>query len=418
MVRLDINGKPNGTGFFVGVGLILTCNHVVKDKPVSGITVYWPHRDKTLNITKVDHPNPEVDLALLIVAETIAEQPIVMMRENPSERDQLQTFGFPDNRQEGDPGTFECVGLTGGRFPLIKFRSGQVRPGFSGSLLVHEASQKVCGVIKSTLDRGSDLGGLAIPMSVIWQVFPRLKLKNIPRNPFVPTTGMIDQPHQFFDRKRELRSVFDILNSGSSVAVIGPRQMGKSSLLKAVEHHAETMLIQSRYPVYLNLQTVEDDKDFYEALCEEIGVRVCRGYKLTQALKKLEPKVLLLLDEIEKMTWNGFTEQIRSQLRGLADGGEAPLRLVVSASVPLGELFTDSHGGVSPFQNICLEQFLPGWDKTMIQRLITERLADTPISFNDEEMGQIIEETEGHPQRVMVACFQLYNAYRDQLIGF
>ena len=32
-------------------------------------------------------------------------------------------------------------------------------------------------------------------------------------------------------------------------------------------------------------------------------------------------------------------------------------------------------------------------------------------------MGQIIEETKGHPQRVMFACFQLYNAYRDQLIG-
>ncbi|MEO0407133.1 MAG: ATP-binding protein, partial [Cyanobacteria bacterium P01_A01_bin.135] len=185
----------------------------------------------------------------------------------------------------------------------------------------------------------------------------------IPPNPFVPTSGLIDQAHQFFGREKELRNVFDILNSGSSVAVIGERQVGKSSLLKAIAREASSRLHQPRRPVYLNLQDVYDEADFYEALCEELRVEVSRGRQLARAVRRMEPKVLLLLDELEKMAWDGFTGQIRSQLRGLAEGGDAPLRLVISASVPLGELFSDSHGNVSPLRNICLEEPLGPWDE-------------------------------------------------------
>lgn len=418
-MRLEINGKPNGTGFFVGTGLVLTCNHVVKDKPTASITVYWPHRHETFAITEVQQPKAEVDLALLTIAATITEQPKVMLRGNPIEGDRLQTFGFPDKRPEGDPGTFECEGIMGGDNPLIKFKAGQVEPGFSGSPLVHSLTQKVCGVVKATRDRRTDLGGRAVPVSVIWQVFPQLKPQHIPENPFVPTSGKIDQLHQFFGRERELQSLFDILNSGSSVAVIGPRQVGKSSLLKAIEHHAEAKLFQPRRSVYLNMQGIENDEDFYKALCGEIGIEVCRGYQLSQELDKLDPKVLLLLDEVEKMTWDGFTQNIRSQLRSLAaDGSNSPLRLVVSASVSLAQLFPDSEGNVSPLKGICLEEILTLWDEKLVRQFILERLAQTPISFTREEIEHIIEKTRGHPQQVMVACFRLYNAYRDRLRGF
>ena len=77
-------------------------------------------------------------------------------------------------------------------------------------------------------------------------------------------------------------------------------------------------------------------------ICSEIGIEDCKGIRLTRALQKQRPQLLLLLDEIEKMTWDGFTNQVRGQLRGLANGHDAPLRLVVAASTSLDQLFPDT----------------------------------------------------------------------------
>ena len=416
VVRIDINGDPKGTGFFVGPGLALTCHHVVKDKAKDTISIHW--QGKPISIVAVTVPShPNVDLALLTLAEPIPDQPRVILDTVLDDREPLQTFGYPENRPSGDPVTFEYEGMTGDALPLslIKFKAGQVVPGFSGSPLVKERSQKVCGVIKSTRDEGNDLGGRAVPVQVIWQIFPQLKPHHFPPNPFAPIGGRIDQAHQFFGRQKELRDIFEMLNSGSSVAIIGERQVGKSSLLKAIARQADHHLLDPRRPVYLNLQDVIDEEDFYGALCDELGIEPTKGRALKKAVRKLDPKVLLLLDEMEKMTWEGFTEQIRSQLRGLADGWDAPLRLVVAASESWHQLFPDSKGGVSPLKGICLEETLKRWSDTQVRELIAYRLIDNPISFSDNEVAAIIESSEGLPQRVMLDCFRLYNDLRDRL---
>jgi hypothetical protein len=40
-------------------------------------------------------------------------------------------------------------------------------------------------------------------------------------NPFIPLNGRVEDPQLFFDRQQEIRRVFEVLNSGSSVALIG-----------------------------------------------------------------------------------------------------------------------------------------------------------------------------------------------------
>ncbi len=50
-------------------------------------------------------------------------------------------------------------------------------------------------------------------------------------NPFIPQQGRVDDVQQFFNREREIRRVFEVLNSGSSVSLIGEEGIGKSSLL-------------------------------------------------------------------------------------------------------------------------------------------------------------------------------------------
>ena len=80
---------------------------------------------------------------------------------------------------------------------------------------------------------------------------------------------------------------------------------------------------------YLSLEWVDDENEFYEALCDALSIEICRGFKLTRALRG--KRIVLCLDEIEKMAWDGFTTKVRSQLRGLADGPDAPLKLVIAS---------------------------------------------------------------------------------------
>ena len=224
-------------------------------------------------------------------------------------------------------------------------------------------------------------------------------------NPFVPLNGKIEDVDRLFGREREIKRVFELLNTGTSVALIGEKQVGKSSLLQAVYQQAERKLNQQRKPVYLNLGNVDDEEDFYFALCDQIGIELCKGYKLRKELKK--HRLLLILDEVEKMAWNGFTNNLRGQIRALANGENMPLRLVIAARSPLHELFDDSEM-TSPFENICYEETINPWDVTMMRNFIVDRLAVTPIRFSEEEIVNLLASSGGNPWKLMNGCHRLF----------
>lgn len=226
-------------------------------------------------------------------------------------------------------------------------------------------------------------------------------------NPFIPLTGIVDDPQLFFGREKEISDIFELLNSSSNVAAIGERAIGKSSLLKAIERAAQSQLGQCRQPVYLTLQEVDNEEEFYSYLCDEVGIHDCSGYRLNRALKK--QRLLLLIDEVDKMSGDGFTHNIRDRLRSLAEGMDAPLRLIMAARISLDDLFEE--GKTSPLANICLQVNLDPWDETTARAFIAQRLASTKISFTEEEIAQMIAETGGHPQQLMQRCYQVYAGY-------
>jgi len=239
-----------------------------------------------------------------------------------------------------------------------------------------------------------------------------------PNNPFIPQHGKIDDPRFFFCREREIRRVFETLNSGSSVAIIGERAIGKSSLLQAIYRQAPNQLRPPRQPIYLDLKNVCDENDFYGALCHKAGIETVKGYLLERALES--HRLLLLLDEVEKMTWDGFTNQVRGQLRGLAEGNNAPLRLVVATCTSLDTLFPDSQDKnmTSPFKGICIEENLKQWDEKISREFIASRLQASwltpvagPVNFTEEEIAELIAESGGYPQKLMQLCYQTYDRY-------
>ncbi|MBD2150929.1 ATP-binding protein [Pseudanabaena sp. FACHB-1277] len=206
--------------------------------------------------------------------------------------------------------------------------------------------------------------------------------------------------------------IFDFLNAGSGVELLGDRQIGKSSVLQQIKHRAASALRLERKPIYLNLQEVHTEIEFYASLCEKLEMATCKGYSFFRAMR--DRRVLLLLDEAEKMSWDGFTREVREQLRSLAEGENAPLRLVVAARTPLDRLFPDSHesGMTSPFQGICVRVELNTWHRETVQRFIISKLENTGVCFSDAEIEKLWQDSQGHPQKLMKACFDLYRQYR------
>ena len=156
---------------------------------------------------------------------------------------------------------------------------------------------------------------------------------------------------------------------------------------------------------------VNDENDFYSALCHEVGIPESNDYSLTRNLR--DRRILLAIDNVGKMTWVGFTRGVRDRLRGLAEGSNAPLKLILAANEPLDDLFNDSQdeSKTSPLAGICQEENIKPWDETTARAFIDARLAMTSVRFTEEEVVQLVQESGGHPRRLMKLCYRTYSRY-------
>lgn len=228
-------------------------------------------------------------------------------------------------------------------------------------------------------------------------------------NPFLDT-GRITDPARFFDRQKLLDQIIGLLRFGSNVSLVGPSEIGKSSILSMICTVGPARL---RMPptsfAFLTLEWVDTEDEFYEALCDAFGIETCRSYKLTRALRGR--KYVLCLDEFEKMKWEGFTSRLRSHLRGLADGQDAPLKLVIASRSPLASLFPDSRELDSPLANICRQIDVGPFSPGIARDFIIERLGATGIRFTEDETGQLLADSAGHPAKLQQRAAKLFDHY-------
>jgi hypothetical protein len=237
------------------------------------------------------------------------------------------------------------------------------------------------------------------------------------QNPFVPTTGRIENLEKFFGREQEIKDIFELLNSASSVAIIGEQAIGKSSLLYAGYQQSINLLNSPRQNIFLDMNNIHTQEDFYFAICEKVDIPDSKGYRFTRELEKkrdLENKrLLLILDNVGKLNGEGFTRDVRYHLRGLSDGENDSLKLVVAANESLKTLFNDSYD-TSPLQDICQQVDIFPWNEKTIREFITKRLQLTTIDFTEADIQELIQESGGHPQKLTQHCYDLYKKYSQK----
>jgi hypothetical protein len=178
------SGKLLGSGFFVGPGLILTCAHVVAGAdgvPAGDIAIEWNGLEMRGELkTERYHPKPGPDVALLEVSlavQGIENHPYALIDVRLDAVDVGQTvisYGFPERDRSGDTATFEVEGVPMRPSGLAKLKAGQAEKGMSGAPVLSITTGAVCGMLRYTRDRYTDLGARFITMHSTAAALPDL----------------------------------------------------------------------------------------------------------------------------------------------------------------------------------------------------------------------------------------------------
>ncbi|MGH3869418.1 MAG: S1 family peptidase [Pseudonocardiaceae bacterium] len=164
VVRVDNDDGPQGTGFFVAPGWVLTCAHVVKDadrlslvpagggSPIPGVvearsaphaggrSAFWPFPD------------------LALVSTSLTDHPCVLLDPRGPLEGECHAWGYPEREDyiepTGSPASFLFEGVEGDDY--LKLKAGQAAPGLSGAPLVCPGRRAVVGAASRGRGHGGD----------------------------------------------------------------------------------------------------------------------------------------------------------------------------------------------------------------------------------------------------------------------
>ena len=153
--------------------------------------------------------------------------------------------------------------------------------------------------------------------------------------------GPIRKPEYFFGRAQEVTNVLSLIKNNQSVSVVGPRRIGKTSLLLYIAHPQiltqHGLLPDEHIFTYIDCGGLSDlsQSDFYRLILEEteeqlldqglevdLAIPEALSYRqFERALRRLSRqgfKLVYLFDEFELMSENhNLDADFFSGLRGL-----------------------------------------------------------------------------------------------------
>jgi hypothetical protein len=224
-------------------------------------------------------------------------------------------------------------------------------------------------------------------------------------NPFY-TGGRINDPRQFFGRRRLVREIRAELKKRCNVSLVGASQIGKSSLLYYLyATRADWLLDPGVTLEYVDLQGILDESDFCETILEKLGREGDTLRDLKRALS--DCAVILLLDEMERLAEQDFSPRLHDLLRSLAQ--EPHFAMCLATQCPLVEVFpARAPGGVSPFHNIFTTKTLGPFSETEARDFLAARLAGTGVTFDDEEIQTLLSTSRCHPAQLQCEAKSLF----------
>lgn len=236
-------------------------------------------------------------------------------------------------------------------------------------------------------------------------------------NPFYHR-GAIRRTEDFVGREADTAQILGLLRNGQSVSLIGPRRIGKSSLLMHLSLPAvrTALELDSPHAVFALLDCQElagsPPEEVYEFLHSALA-EAARGGGLTiadspepgtyraldhvlQQIYEARATIVVLLDEFELLAANQhLTPYFFARLRGLTT--KYGLAYLTASQRPLFDITASEEILSSPFFNIFVTVPLGLFDEAESRALLANRLAHSDLQFGEDLIDYLICLVGFHP---------------------
>ncbi|MCB0211297.1 MAG: hypothetical protein KDJ52_18295 [Anaerolineae bacterium] len=241
---------------------------------------------------------------------------------------------------------------------------------------------------------------------------------------------------EFYARGNLLRDI--ILGPADSLWIIGNRRVGKTSLLRAVEH--QTANSAQYMPLFWDMQGDTSEAELMESFFEstenaqwgEVDTRWGdfelpeNVNNISQALRrvgayarKFQCRLLLLCDEIEGLSHLGEKEpHTLSKLRRIMQHNPA-IRTVLASTRRLSRLYSiQQQQDASLFLEGLEPRYLTVFDDTTANQLICRTQSAQPLTVDENQLTKIRFFAGNHPLILQKICSQLFEADKHILRSF
>ncbi|MGB8983927.1 MAG: TIR domain-containing protein [Anaerolineales bacterium] len=245
-------------------------------------------------------------------------------------------------------------------------------------------------------------------------------------NPFT-CRGMIKDPGLFSGRTEELENIKNLLLTMQSCSVVGPRRIGKSSLLFYLSHpsyHTKIYPPEYRF-VFLDLQELSGSEieDFFTTVIKRLrrtspeliaadahkDATMAGFRRLLGDLSDNGAKLVLCLDEFEMLSQNpNFSTDFFTFLRGLCSNYS--FALVTSSRKSLFDLCHQRDIQTSQLWNIFVELPLGLMKSDETQTLVQKYFERGNLSVSQEYIDKTVALAGNHPFFLQIAFSFLYDA--------
>ncbi len=260
-------------------------------------------------------------------------------------------------------------------------------------------------------------------------------------NPYT-SRGPVQDARMFYGRCFELSEISAFLRGNQSVSIVGPHEIGKTSLLlHLMRAETKTLLGIGNEVLFIYVDCRElisnPQNEVLVHLCSEIAKALQYSgqaaepslvaaianptwFAIEVALHKLDlkgNKVVLLLDDFEQLTMNPQLEiSFYNALRSLA--GRLPIVYLTCSSKPLVELtYVKNTRKVlsSPLFNIFAHVTLGLLSEAEARDLIRMPMEAAGKKVNAQLVDFVYHLVGGHPLALQIACFHAWQNYDDLL---
>jgi Trypsin-like serine proteases, typically periplasmic, contain C-terminal PDZ domain len=414
-----------GSGFLVGRREVLTCAHVVTralglpddtpEPPPGRVSLDFPFRAPGQRLAaRVVRWHPQGDIAVLELESDppAGTEPAPLVEGSDLWGHPFRAFGFPAGHPEGVwasgiiRGANACGWL---QIENTQETGYRVQPGFSGAPVWDDTLGGIVGMVAAA-ERDPSVGAaFIIPAVLLSQAVqlatpPTLHFTYpLPPNPFTDILAIRD-PARFIGRERLLERVLRLLQAGS-VALIGERKIGKSSILwqlkRRLEQEVPTLFWDFFEPI--------SARQLLRETIARLGGSGDTWEDFRTALRGR--RVVLLLDELDLALERGFDLDMLRGCRALCQQ-ESGFRLVTASRALPKNIFPKPERGSTPWDFLQPLEVGP-FTEEEAQRLLDHPWAPEAPRFDPATCRELIALSGCHPYRLQRAAHHRYEALAD-----